>query len=613
MMLTADNKDAVILAIDDSQEILSLIEIILKQAGFKNIITTLHGQEAVELYEKHNPDTVLLDLNMPDMDGFQVIESLKQHCNEEYLPVIILTAVGEAEVKVRALQQGAKDFIHKPFDHLEMLARVNNIVAMSAYYKELLLKNESLNSLVDQKTDSLMYAVKKKEQAEEELKTVLFYDSVTGLPNRYLFEDRLTHMIDLSKRNKSKVAVIVLGFDKYSEISNTIGHSVYDALLRTISSRFKSVLRTSDTISVIQDATSGTALSRIGEDLFAIIVPIFQTINDIDKVIARCASSLLEPFDMPDILFEIMVRAGVSYFPDHGDTPDDLINHANIGLYHAREELKNYTIYDINYDKITRYRMNLMADFKKAISDEALELFYQPKIDLTSNTVVGCEALVRWTHPQYGFIAPDVFIPLAEKTGTIRLLTAWVLEVAMRQWSVWDNMGIHLTVSINLSTHDLTDKTLVGYVEEQLNKYKVNPRNIVLEVTESAMMQDPSTSMTILNRLAALGIRLSIDDYGTGYSSLAYLKSLPVDEIKIDKSFIMNMHEDKDNSVIVKSTIELAHNLGYSVVAEGIENEVIYAVLQAYDCNFGQGFYMSRPVPADKLKIWLIENNWGFG
>lgn len=607
MKLTADNKNAVILAIDDSAEILELIEEILLASGFVNIITTSQAKDAAELYSRHNPDVVLLDLNMPKMDGYDVITELKRKCNDEYLPIIILTGEEDVKVKVKILQHGAKDYICKPFDHVEMLARINTIAAMSTFYKELVLKNKSLNSIVSQQTDSLMYAIHKQEQAEKELQTTLLHDGVTGLPNRYLFEDRLTQLISISKRNKTSVAVIVIGFDNYTEISNTIGHYDYDNLLRKIADRLKTILRTSDTISMIQDASSGTAISRIGEDMFAVIVPIFQTLNDIDKVIARCEATLLEPVDLPEVMFDIKVRSGVSYFPDHGDSPDELIQNANVALYHSRENQRDYTIYDISFDYLTKYRINLMAELKQAIINNSLTLYYQPKIDLTNDSVIGCEALIRWTHPEFGIVTPDSFIPMAEKTGTIRLLTLWVIDKALMQWAEWNDKGIHLSIAINLSTHDLKDKTLVDNVKKSIEKYKVNPQSIILEVTENSTMQDPATSMKTLNRLSALGVKLSIDDYGTGYSSLSYLKSLPVDEIKIDKSFVMTMDEDKNNSIIVNSTIELAHNLGYSVVAEGIENKVIYAVLQAYNCNVGQGFHMSRPLPPEELEQWLLD------
>jgi len=345
MKLTAGNKDAIILAIDDNEATLGLIDAILRGAGFKNIHLTHEARQASTLFNEINPDVVLLDLNMPDMDGFDVLAALKAECNAEYLPVIILTGEDDVEVKVNVLECGAKDFIAKPFDHFEMLARINTIVSMSAFYKELLLKNKSLDYIVNEQTNSLMSAVKQKEEAEEKLKDNLLHDSVTGLPNRHLFEDRLLQFISSSKRNKTSVAVIVLGFDNYTEIDNVIGHHAYDELLRKITTRLKAILRTSDTVSIIQDAASGTALSRLGEDLFAIIVPIFQTLDDIDRVIERCASSLLAPIDLPDIMFDIIIRGGVSYFPDHGDTPDELIQHANNALYHAREEHKHYMIY----------------------------------------------------------------------------------------------------------------------------------------------------------------------------------------------------------------------------------------------------------------------------
>lgn len=610
MNLTAENKNAVILAIDDSEDTLELIKFILLDAGYENIIISQNPNDAVALFIEHNPDVLLLDLNMPDKDGFSVITDLKEKCNAEYLPVIIVTDVDEVDLKVRVLQHGAKDYICKPFDHFELLARTNSIVAMSSFYKELILKNNSLNDVVNEQTNNLMNAVQKQEEAEQKLQKNLTHDGVTGLPNRYLFEDRLLQLITVSMRNKTKVAVIVIGFDNHHEIKNIIGHATYNELFRKITTRLRKIIRVSDTVSIIQDATSGTALSRIGDDMFAIIVPIFQTLNDIDKVIGRCAASLLEPIDLPEIMFDIVIRAGVSYFPDHGNTPDDLIQHANIALYHAREKHKDFMIYNLTFDSVTRYRLNLMTELKAGINNNELTLFYQPKIDLSNDVVTGCEALIRWNHPQLGVIFPDSFIPMSEKTGTIRLVTIWVIETAMQQWAQWASSGIDLSISINLSTHDLSDKTLVDNVKQNLEKYRVNPGYIIFEVTEGSTMQDPITSMNTLNRLSSLGVNLSIDDYGTGYSSLAYLRSLPVNEIKIDKAFVMNMDTDNDNSVIVKSTIELAHNLGYCVVAEGIVSEVIYTMLKNYKCNTGQGFHMSRALPAKELEKWLIEEKW---
>ena len=612
MKLIAENKDAVILAIDDNEATLGLIDAILRGAQFKNIHLSREPQQAVFLFNKLNPDVVLLDLNMPGMNGFDVLAMLKKECNAEYLPVIVLTGEDDVEIKVKVLECGAKDFIEKPFDHIEMLARINTIVAMSTFYKELLLKNKSLDYLVNEQADSLMHIVRQKEEAEEKLQDNLLHDSVTGLPNRHLFEDRLSQFILASKRNKTNVAVIVLGFDNYTEIDNVIGHHAYEELLRKITARLKNILRTSDTVSIIQDATSGTALSRLGEDLFAIIVPIFRTLDDIDRVIGRCAESLLAPIDLSDIMFDIIMRGGVSYFPNHGETADELIQHANNALYHARQELKDYMIYDISYDYETKYRLNLMTELKLGLENDELELYYQPKIDLGTDSVAGCEALIRWIHPEYGPVSPDTFIPTAEKTGTIRLLTTWVIEKAMLQWKKWSAIGIDLTISINISTYDLNDSSFVALVKLNLEKYNVNPAKIILEVTENSTMQDPATAMNILNHLSSLGVKLSIDDYGTGYSSLSYLKSLPVDEIKIDKSFVMNMDTDRDNSVIVKSTIDLAHNLGYRVVAEGIENKTIYAMLQAYHCDVAQGFFMSRPLPVNEIENWLMNKKWMF-
>lgn len=605
--LKAENKDAVILAIDDNENILELIEAILLSAGFRNIITTVKPDESVYLFNKHNPDVVLLDLNMPLMDGFDVLTALKTNFNSQYLPVIVLTGEDNLEIKVKALRFGAKDFIRKPFEHVEMLARINIVISMSSFYKELIIRNKSLDSVVNEQSSNLLYAVKKKEEAEKQLENILLHDKVTGLPNRYLFEDRLSQLINTGQRNRTKVAVIVLGFDDYTDINNTIGYTIYDDLLRKLTERLKRIIRDSDTVSILHDGSKGTVLSRIGDDMFSIIVPVFETLNDIETIINRCFSILLEPIGMPDIMFDISMHGGVSYFPDHGATPADLIQSASKALYFARNDNVGYKVYDIATDDIRKNQLNMMADLKNAIMNDELEIYYQPKIKLSDDSIYGCEALIRWNHSEYGMIPPDDFIPMAEKTGTIRLLTKWVVEKAMSQWSEWDAQGIELKIAINLSAQDLRDIYFVGMVKRSLEKFQVNPICIILEVTETSMMQDMTMSMSTLSQLSKLGVMLSVDDYGTGYSSLAYLKSLPVDEIKIDQSFVLNMDRDKGSNVIVKSTIELAHNLGYRVVAEGIENKETYKILQEYGCDIGQGYYMSRPLPEKELIEWFNE------
>lgn len=605
--LKAENKDAIILAIDDNENILELIEAILLSAGFRNIITTTKPDESVDLFNKHNPDVVLLDLNMPLMDGFDVLTALKTNFNSQYLPVIVLTGEDNLEIKVKALRFGAKDFIRKPFEHVEMLARINIVISMSSFYKELIIRNKSLDSVVNEQSSNLLYAVKKKEEAEKQLENILLHDKVTGLPNRYLFEDRLCQLINTGQRNRTKVAVIVLGFDNYTDINNTIGYTIYDDLLRKLTERLKRIIRDSDTVSILHDGSKGTVLSRIGDDMFSIIVPVFETLNDIETIINRCFSSLMEPIGIPDIMFDISMHGGVSCFPDHGATPADLIQSASKALYFARNDNVGYKVYDIATDDIRKNQLNMMADLKNAIMNNDLEIYYQPKIKLSDDSIYGCEALIRWNHSEYGMIPPDDFIPMAEKTGTIRLLTKWVVEKAMSQWSEWDAQGIELKIAINLSAQDLRDIYFVGMVKRSLEKFQVNPICIILEVTETSMMQDMTMSMSTLSQLSKLGVMLSVDDYGTGYSSLAYLKSLPVDEIKIDQSFVLNMDQDKGSNVIVKSTIELAHNLGYRVVAEGIENKETYKILQEYGCDIGQGYYMSRPVPEKELIEWFNE------
>jgi len=352
--------------------------------------------------------------------------------------------------------------------------------------------------------------------------------------------------------------------------------------------------------------------ARLGGDEFAILLPRLAASEHINIVIQKILKSLETPFFIENIPVAVEASIGIALYPDHGINPDSLLQRAEVAMYAAKQSASIYAVYDPKHDQHSPRRLSLMGELRQAIDNNQLLLYYQPKIDLRTNRVNGVEALVRWQHPQHGFIPPDQFIAPAEQTGLIEPFTRWVLNTALRQCKDWHQAGLSLNVSVNLSARNLHNPQLPDQVADLLRNYSLAASQLVLEITESAIMIDPAHAMEILTRLSRLGAHLSIDDFGTGYSSLGYLKRLPVHEIKIDKSFVMDMGKNEDDTVLVLSIINLAHNLGLKVVAEGVENQLIRDQLTAFDCDAAQGYFWSRPLPPADLVKWLGESPWGF-
>jgi diguanylate cyclase (GGDEF)-like protein len=395
------------------------------------------------------------------------------------------------------------------------------------------------------------------------------------------------------------MALLLMDLDRFKEINDTLGHHRGDLLLEQVGTRLKSVLFEPDIV------------ARLGGDEFAILVPKLAATEHINMVIQKVLRALEAPFVIEGLPIAVEASIGIALYPDHGANPDSLMQRADVAMYAAKQSGSGYIIYDPKHDQHSPRRLALMAELRQAIENDQLSLHYQPKIDLKTNRVIGVEALVRWQHQQYSFIPPDQFIIPAERTGLIRPLTLWVLNTGLRQYQVWHQAGMEISMAVNLSARNLQDAQLPEQIAELARTCGVASGLLELEITESAIMADPTHAMEVLTRLRGMGIRISIDDFGTGYSSLGYLKKLPVDEIKIDKSFVIGMAEDKDDVVMVLSIINLAHNLGLKVVAEGVENQETLNQLAAFGCDEAQGYFWSHPLPAAELTRWLGESPWG--
>jgi diguanylate cyclase (GGDEF)-like protein len=419
------------------------------------------------------------------------------------------------------------------------------------------------------------------------------HDSLTSLPNRTLFTDRVGQALAMSRRHGDSLAVLILDLDRFKEVNDTLGHHYGDDLLRQFGVRVRDVLRASDTV------------ARLSGDEFAVLLPGADE-TEATVLAERIVAAVHRSFVLADVTVDVEVSVGISVAPAHADTVDTLLRFADVAMYAAKDTKTGVVVYRAEMHNQDSTRLLLLGDLRRALeADDQLFLQYQPKVGLTFGELRGVEALVRWNHPVRGLVSPMDFIPIAETTGLINRLTAYVLRLAVRQARDWLNQGMSVPVAVNLSPRCLLDPALVSYVTQLLGQYQLPATLLRLEVTETAVMANPAVAMTTLTDLRNLGIRLSIDDFGTGYSSMAYLKRLPVDELKVDRSFVLNMTGDDNDAVLVRSAIDLGHNLGLTVVAEGVEGAGHVTALQDLGCDIAQGFHYARPMAADDLPRWM--------
>jgi diguanylate cyclase (GGDEF)-like protein len=426
----------------------------------------------------------------------------------------------------------------------------------------------------------------------EENEYLAQHDRLTDLPNRMLFRDRCDQAIRAADREGTSLGVLVLDLNRFKEINDALGHEHGDTLLTQVGPRLSTVLRGVDTI------------ARLGGDEFGILLGGLRRGVETTVVAEKITAALEEPFSLKDMELQVSASIGIAVYRDHGDDADGLMRHADVAMYAAKAAKVPFETYSPDQDHNTTDRLQLVGDLRRAVAQNELELYFQPKVDLAGR-VVGAEALARWNHPKRGFVPPDVFIPLAEHTGLIRQLTSRVIDVALAQCRAWQDDGLDLAIAVNLSARDLLDLNLPDEVAALLEQHGVRPDLLELEITESSIIDQPARSIAVLDRLFEMGINLAIDDFGTGYSSLTYLQRLPVKTLKIDRSFVTRLRTNEADANIVRSTIDLGHNIGLVVVAEGVEDQDSFEQLATMGCDIAQGYHIARPMPADKFQGWI--------
>jgi diguanylate cyclase (GGDEF)-like protein len=554
---------ATIMMVDDEATTMEVMQAFLEDAGYQRFVLLEDSSHAMEKIEELRPDILLLDLMMPKVPGFEILQQIRAHSQLGHVPVIILTSSSDAETKLKALDYGATDFLAKPVDPSELILRVRNTLAAKAYQNQL-----------------------------------AYYDSLTNLPNRSLFLDRLTWFIQRAERNNENLVLLHITLDQFKRVYNTLGPQVGDQVIMQIAERISSCTRSSDMFGRGTTANRETdSLFHVGSDEFSLLCPNMANAELATKLASRILKVMENPFDANGTEVHIWPSIGIATYP--ADTKDmtKLIQCAVGASAQASTHGKgSFHFYSSDLNAKSMERIQMESDLRHAIESEQLVLHYQPKVDVKSGQITGVEALIRWQKPDGQLVFPDSFIPLAEETGLILPMGEWVLREACAQLARWQAQGLCIHVAVNLSVKQFHAGNLVELVTDILKHSGVDEQYLTLELTESLLMENAEEAVETLSRLILLGVRISMDDFGTGYSSFTYLKRFPLHELKIDRSFLMDMTGGSADQTLVAAMIYLAHEFNLKVVAEGVEKQEQLDILLGLDCEEYQGYLFSRPV-----------------
>jgi diguanylate cyclase (GGDEF)-like protein len=595
-----------ILIVDDSPENLRLLTRILTKRGYK-VRQAKNGIMALQAVDILPSDLILLDIMMPGMDGYEVCQRLKANPKTAETPVIFLSALNGVHDKVKAFQMGGVDYISKPFQFEEVIARVHSQLVLVSAQQQIRQLNAELEARVQRRTaqleqtnQKLQREVEEHQRTQEVLIHMAFHDALTKLPNRALFLEKLYGALGRAQADANyHFAVLLLDCDRFKVVNNSLGYSIGDELLKAIGQRLNSALDERNT------------LARLGGDEFAILL---EDIPDLDYATGVAESLLGEfsrSFDLRQHEVYINVSLGIVLGASDYEQPEYLLRDADTALYRAKALGRGqYHIFDPEMHQFALQRLQLETDLRRSLNQQGFMMYYQPIVTLSSGQLAGFEALIRWHHPTRGLVSPTEFIPVAEETGLISALGIWVLEEACDQLRIWQREGPipDLTMSINLAVQQLLRCNFLEQIDRVLAQTQLNPRFLKLEITESALMENGEAAIEILHQLRSRHIQLSIDDFGTGYSSLSYLHRLPVNTLKIDRSFVQRMDGHSGNMGLVPAIINMAHTLGISAIAEGIETPEQFAQLQHLYCDFGQGYLFGAPLDR-QVATQLLQTN----
>ena len=567
-----------ILAVDDDPMIHKLLNVRLKDIK-ANLLSATSGPEGIALAADIMPDLILLDVSMPDINGFEVCQQLRNNARTRDIPIIFLTGSDNAEEKARGFELGASDYVTKPFDPGELRARVKSA-----------LRQQALVAALEAQANT---------------------DSLTGLPNRAAFKRRLNLVLEHARNRATKFALLFIDLDRFKQVNDSLGHAAGDSLLLRVSDILRSAIRQP---ALTKQSRGTDFIARMGGDEFTVI---FDDVSDDQYIInlgERLRNALTRSFEIEGNTVHIGASIGIRICNAFDTSPDAIIRDSDTAMYQAKAQGKGRcVVFDEQMHRTVVERLELEQDLHLAVENEELHLFYQPIVDLENGALVGFEALLRWEHPTRGFVTPLEFIHIAEETGLIVQIGAWVLKNACRQLRRWKNHYSdeqQVYMSVNLSKAQLMHPDIEKLVQETMHDYEIQKHELILEVTESTIMHDTEVIVPVLDKFRSFGVRLAMDDFGTGYSSLASLHRFPIDILKIDRQFINSMLESRDYAAVVNAIVTLADNLGMDVIAEGIETEDHLFLLQAMACQLGQGYYFSKPIEADDMTQKIEDKVW---
>ncbi|MEM9484802.1 MAG: EAL domain-containing protein [Cyanobacteria bacterium P01_F01_bin.116] len=590
---------AQVVVVDDAQVNLDFVTEVLTQQGFQ-VFNAVDGPTAIHLAEEKRPDLILLDIKMPEMDGFEVCLALKSNPLTQAIPVIFLSAVAQTDEKVKAFAVGGVDYISKPFQVPELLARVNNHLALHIAKQEIQELNSELEQRVTQRTAQLENEIGERLRIKEEMLHMATHNVLTQLPNRTFLTQHLTDLFSQNQnRFDNSLVLLVLECDQLQVINNSLGHRAGDQMLVAIARRLESCL------------PLGTLLTHFGEDKFAILLEKSSSLNDALHIAKLLQREIEAPFSLEDQAIHTEVSVGIVQGSANYEHAQYLLRDANTVMSQVQKQgIGTIEVFNASMHNRAQSFFEIQNDLYQALVNQELRLVYQATISLTSNQITGAEALVRWQHPQKGVIFPGEFIPIAEEIGLIITIDRYILRQVCRQLKYWQDKNLltkSFKLQVNLSAQQFSQPDFLDYLDNVLAETQINTQNLALEITENALLQQDDLALTVLNTLKRRQICVSIDDFGTGYSSLSYLHRLKVENLKIDRSFVNQLVAPQESFTVVQSIINLAHGLGMTVTAEGVETDAQRERLKSLGCEFAQGYLWGQPMENDKLVTQIAE------
>lgn len=566
---TADFHSAGILIVERDETSAEMMQRFLKSTGYRNIHTVVGSAAVMELLYEEWIDILLVDSEvLTSLDGSNILDKIRHSPVHQHLPIIVLTSDIGRPLRLQVLAQGANDILIKPVDANEMALRLQNALLVKAY-RDL----------------------------------VIYHDDLTGLPNRDSYRDRLNWAIKYSQRYGAIGAVLHIDIDRFKKVVEALGWTIGDRLLRAVAKNLTHCVRDTDIVAQQEFGEQVVMLSRLSGNEFSVLLCGIDRPDSAATVAQRILEKLKHPVEIGGHSLIATCSIGIAAFPADGTTANDIISAANNAMQNAKRAGGNgFSFASQKFNERAVRRLNLEADLRHALGNAELSLVFQPKIDLSSSKIEGAEALLRWRHPERGMVSPTEFIPVAEESGLIGSIGNHVIDMACRQIRDWLERGIEAPrVSLNISSLHFAERNFVDDLAGYLDRYSLDGERLCIEITESVIMGDIQTHLKTLEMLRALGIELSVDDFGTGYSSLAYLKRLPLHELKIDRSFLSTIPGDDDSVAIITAIISMGHRLGLKIVAEGIETQQQLDFLRSHGCNTGQGFLFSPGVPPEQF------------